>query len=800
MAKSLIIVESPSKAKTINKFLGKNFTVKASVGHLIDLPKSKLGINIEKNFKPEYTIIRGKKKVLDEIIEAARKADRVYLAPDPDREGEAIAWHIAEEISESLGGKKGKAKGKGKGKTKGKGKKSDNGGPPGGQKVFRVLFNEITEKAVKKAIETPSNIDMNRVNAQQARRVLDRLVGYTISPLLWDKVKRGLSAGRVQSVALRIVCEREEEISRFVAEEYWSLTAQLTGQNPPSFSAKLVSVGGKTVEIPNGDTAERLRREIENQPFIIETIEKKERKKNPVPPFTTSKIQQEASRKLRFSPKKTMMLAQQLYEGIELGEAGPVGLITYMRTDSHRVSPEVQQAALEVIAQKYGREYVPDPPNIYKSRKNIQDAHEAIRPTYLENDPEAIKGFLSRDQYVLYKLIWNRFLASQMKPAILEATRVDIRAGEAIFRANGNIVIFPGFTAVYTETREENGHDKASEPKKEAPKSEGEGKEQESDDDESQLPQMNEGDRLTLNRLEPKQHFTQPPPRFTEALLIKELEEKGIGRPSTYAAILSTIQERDYVDKAEGRLKPSELGRTVNTLLVESFPDVVNVEFTAKMEEELDEVEEGEKKWTDTVRDFYTPFEKDLARAQIEMRDVKREETPTDIPCANCGKMMVIKWGRNGRFLACPGYPECKNTSDFVEEGGKIRPIEKKVETAGACEKCGGTMIVKVGRFGRFLACSNYPDCKNTKPISLGVKCPREGCNGEATQKRSKRGRVFYGCTAYPKCDFALWDRPVARECPQCHAPFMIEKVSRLGIKIKCNNQECGFEEESAAA
>jgi DNA topoisomerase-1 len=778
MSKSLIIVESPSKAKTINKYLGKKYVVKASVGHIIDLPKSKLGIDIKKGFKPEYTVIRGKKKILDELIEAASKADKIYLAPDPDREGEAIAWHIAEELS---GGSK-KKTGK---KT---GKKADKKPE---KKIYRVLFNEITEKAVKKAMEEPGEIDLKKVNAQQARRILDRLVGYSISPLLWEKVKRGLSAGRVQSVAVKLICEREIEVGAFVSEEYWSLTAHLSsGHGTSSFISKLISINGEAVSIPNETEAQRLFHLLETRAFMVEKIEKKERRKNPVPPFTTSKLQQECSRKLRFTPKKTMMLAQQLYEGVELGSEGPVGLITYMRTDSNRVSAEAQAEALDHISQKYGREYIPERPNVYKSRKSAQEAHEAIRPASLSYNPEEIKELLSKDQYLLYKIIWNRFLASQMRPALLEATKVDIRAGEALFRANGNVVIFPGFTAVYSEAREEDEE-----------KKEGAAKESEADDEERMLPPLSEGMRLTLVQLEPKQHFTQPPARYNEALLIKELEENGIGRPSTYAAIISTIQDRGYVEKIEGRLRPSELGKIVNSLLVKSFPELMSVEFTAKMEENLDSIEEGEKKWVDTVKEFYSYFEKDLEKAQIEMKDVKREETPTEIVCERCGKNMVIKWGRNGRFLACPGYPECKNTSDFAQASdGKITVLEKKVSTTDeVCEKCGGAMVIKVGKFGRFLACSNYPDCKTTKALSLGVKCPREGCKGNVTQKRSKKGRVFYGCTEYPKCDFAAWDRPVAKICPQCNAPYLIEKVSRAGIKVKCSNKECLYEEEAAA-
>ena len=776
MGKSLVIVESPSKAKTISKYLGRNFVVKASVGHVRDLPKSKLGINLEKDFKPEYTVIRGKKKILDEIIDAAAKADKVYLAPDPDREGEAIAWHIADEITAATGkGKKGK-------------KKAEN-------RIFRVLFNEITEKAIKKAMEEPGEINTNKVHAQQARRILDRIVGYQISPLLWEKVKRGLSAGRVQSVAVRLICEREREIARFVPEEYWSVTARLSRKEPQNrsaegvFTAKLVAVGGEAVNLGNETEAGRIVSELDGASYRVQKVEKKEKKRNPVPPFVTSKMQQDASRKLRFTPKKTMMLAQQLYEGIELGEEGPVGLITYMRTDSTRTSEDAQREVREFIEQKFGREYLPEAPNQYKSKKNAQDAHEAIRPTSMKYQPDEIRNFLSKDQHLLYKLIWNRFLASQMRPEILEVTKVEIQAGRALFRANGNRVIFPGFSAVYSELKEEkpDGGENAS-------------KDAEPDEEENLLPALAEGDPLDLVSLDPKQHFTQPPPRYNEALLIKVLEENGIGRPSTYATIISTIQERKYVEKVDGRLKPSELGVIVNDLLVESFPELVNSEFTARMEEDLDHVEEGEKKWNDTVREFYTYFKKDLKKAESEMRDVKREETPTHIDCEQCGRKMVIKWGRNGRFLACPGYPECKNTHDFVDEGnGSIRVVQKDVSTGETCVNCGKPMIIKVGRFGKFMACSGYPECKTTKPLSIGVKCPREGCPGNVTQRRSKKGRIFYGCSEYPKCDFAVWDRPVPKSCPQCNAPFLVEKVSRAGIRVKCANKDCVYEEEAAA-
>ncbi|MGH7273319.1 MAG: type I DNA topoisomerase [Nitrospiria bacterium] len=769
MSKSLIIVESPSKAKTLKKYLGRNFNVLASVGHIKDLPKSKFGVDLDKNFEPRYIIIRGKKKILDEIKKAAKAADKVYLGPDPDREGEAIAWHIAEELD----GKQ--------------------------DKIYRVLFHEITEGAIKKALAQPGKIDQKKVNAQQARRILDRIVGYKLSPLLWEKVRMGLSAGRVQSVAVRLICEREKEIEAFVSEEYWSITAQLSGAVPPPFEARLHSVAGQPVKISMEAQAHQRVEALEGLTYVVQQIERREKKRNPAPPFTTSQLQQEAARKLRFSPKKTMMLAQQLYEGVEIGKEGPVGLITYLRTDSTRLSPEAQQEAREFIQSQYGQDYLPAHPNIYKNRKGSQDAHEAIRPTSVHRDPEALKPFLHRDHYHLYKLIWNRFLASQMNPAILEVTRVDIAAREYLFRATGTVTKFPGFTTVYVEGQD-NG---TTNP----PKADGSGspvKGQETEDggapmqQEGILPALQEGERLALITLKPKQHFTQPPPRYNEALLIKELEERAIGRPSTYHTITSTIQDRKYVEKVEGRFKPTELGGIVNELLVTHFPDVLNVEFTARMEEELDEIEEGDKRWVDTVRDFYEPFHKRLEKAQHEMRDIKREEIPTEIACDRCGLPMVIRWGRNGRFLACTGYPGCRNTKEFMEdESGDISVVQKETTTSDLCERCGSPMVIKNGRFGRFVACSRYPDCKFTKAVSTGVKCPRPDCGGDLTEKRTKKGKVFFACSRYPQCDFALWDRPLPRPCPECKVPYLVERYDRRSkqTRVQCPEKDCGYKE-----
>ncbi len=758
MKKSLVIVESPSKAKTIHKYLGSKYAVLASIGHVKDLPKNRLGIDMQKGFEPEYVVIKGKKKVLAEIKEAAGKADRTYLATDPDREGEAIAWHIAEELNG--------------------GKKKKRGSPP----IYRVLFNEITERAIRRAMEEPGEINLKKVNAQQARRILDRLVGYMLSPLLWEKVRRGLSAGRVQSVAVRLICEREREIASFVKEEYWSVEAKLEGADPPPFVARVVKREGKEVDLKTAADADAVLKALSREIFVVASVEKKDQKRNPAPPFITSRLQQEAARKLGFTSKKTMMIAQQLYEGVELGDEGPVGLITYMRTDSTRVSSEAQQEALAFIAGRFGAQYRPQEPNIYRSKKGAQEAHEAIRPTSIERDPEKVRRFLTREQNLLYKLIWNRFVASQMTHAQVELTRAEISAGPVTLRASGSIVRFPGFMAVYTEGRDEGTS------------------EEEPDGEGGVLPPLEAGQRLGLLEVIPKQHFTQPRPRYNEALLIRDLEEKGIGRPSTYHTITSTIQERKYVEKREGRFFCTDLGKMVNDLLVAHFPDILDVGFTAQMESELDEIEEGEKEWVETVRDFYHPFSKDLEKAQVEMRDVKREEIPTDIVCEKCGNPMVIRWGRLGRFLACRGYPECRNTKEFVEEDGRVRVVEPEPVADEICEKCGKPMVIKTGRFGRFLACSGYPDCSNTRSVGTGVLCPEEGCGGNLVEKRSRRGKLFFACSNYPRCKFALWDRPISKACPSCGAPFLVEKRSKEGGKILCRKQGCSYQEIEAGS
>jgi DNA topoisomerase-1 len=746
--KSLVIVESPAKAKTIGKYLGKNYTVKASVGHIMDLPKSKLGVDIEKDFAPTLIQIRGKAKVVNELKAAAKKSDRILLATDPDREGEAIAAHVAISLAGSI--------------------KHD--------EVYRVLFNEITKKAILAAIEHPGKVDANKVDAQQARRILDRLVGYQISPLLWKKVRRGLSAGRVQSVALRLICEREEEIKAFVPEEFWSLTALLEGALPPQFEAKLLKKDEEKLRIKTNEETQAILAALQGQSYVVSKIDKKERRRNPVPPFTTSKLQQEAGRKLGYTSKRTMGIAQGLYEGVDIGKEGTVGLITYMRTDSTRVGKEAQDEARELILNKYGKEYVPEKPPVYASAKSAQEAHEAIRPTSVLHEPDAIKQFLQPDQYKLYKLIWNRFVASQMNPAIIDQTSVDVSAGGYTFRATGSIVKFPGFMAVYMEEKSED----------EAPSEE---------NGEALLPPLTEGETLKLVKLDPKQHFTQPPPRFSEALLVKTLEEKGIGRPSTYAAIISTIQERDYVSKVENKFRPSELGVLVNKLLVESFPEVLDVAFTARMEEELDKVEEGLMPWVEVIRDFYAPFSKSLEKAQADMQDFKAEQVPTDIVCEKCGKPMLVKWGRNGQFLACSGYPDCKNTKPFIRnENGEVQEAAEET-TDELCPKCQSPMMIKRGRFGKFLACSKYPDCKYTQGMSTGVLCPEDG--GKLVERRSRFGKMFYSCANYPDCKYAIWNKPIPRPCPQCKAPFLVEKYSKkTGLSIACQNKECGYKEE----
>ncbi len=750
MPKSLVIVESPAKAKTINKFLGRNYVVKASIGHIRDLPKKGLAVDIENDFNPKYTITQS--KVVRELRASAKDADAIYLAADSDREGEAICWHLAHVLKSTK------------------------------KPIHRVTFNEITKKAIQDAVKNPGDINQDLVDAQQARRVLDRLVGYQISPILWRNIKGGLSAGRVQSVAVRLICEREAEIEAFVPQEYWSITAKLKGEETDPFEARLFKIGSKKADIQtygfiiDEEKAIAIVEDAKDKPFIIKDIQRKERKQSPRPPFITSTMQQEAAGKLRFSTKMTMLTAQRLYEGIDIGSEGPVGLITYMRTDSTRVANEALTAVRSYIKETYGKEYIPAKAVQYRSKKGAQEAHEAVRPTAMDRPPEAIKQYLNNKQYKLYELIWKRFVASQMKPAILDVTTVDITAGNYIFRSTGSIVKFPGFMIVYMEEKDEEKDSAASEK-------------------EIILPELKVGELLELLNLAPKQHFTQPPPRYSERSLVKELEERGIGRPSTYASIISTIQDREYVVKEKGSFNPTEIGKMVNQVLVKSFPDILDVQFTANMENKLDDVEEGKTNWVKVLREFYGPFSKALEAAPDAIYNAKKEmEEVSDEVCEKCGKPMIVKWGRYGQFLGCSGYPECRNIKPY--HGDEAPPEDESTDEI--CDKCGKPMVIKASRAGgKFLACTGYPECKNAKSINIGVDCPEPDCGGYIGERRSKRGRIFYGCSRYPDCKFALWNKPVLKKCPQCDMPFLVEKKTKAkGEYLACSKKECGYTEK----
>src|SRR6267378_3465863 len=817
LSKGLVIVESPAKAKTIQKYLGKGFTVEASLGHVKDLPKSTLGVDTDNEFDTEYIVIPGKEKVLIKLKKLAESADHIYLAPDPDREGEAIAAHLADELDRN-GAKKKKKKNKAKGEN--------------GLRIQRVTFNEITQRAVREAFEHPREIDQNLVDAQQARRVLDRLVGYQVSPLLWDKVRRGLSAGRVQTVALRLIVEREREIKAFEKKEYWTIDANLAAAKPPAFDARFLGKGEEKIEVTNGEQAEQIRLALEKADWMVRSADKKERRRNAAPPFTTSKLQQDSARKLRFSVKRTMMIAQRLYEGVELGEEGLVGLITYMRTDSTRVSPDAVQEVREYIGKEYGQPYLPETPNTYKEKKEAQAAHEAIRPTSAMRHPDQIKQYLKEDEFKVYKLIWQRFVASQIMPAVFDQTTVDIDArtknGNEIFwfRVTGSVLKFDGFLRVYEESKE--------------------GKDEEDEELKHKLPALDAGQKLTLKELKPEQHFTEPPPRYNEASLVKELEERGIGRPSTYAAILTTIQERQYAQKLGGRFTPTEIGLVVTDLLVENFPDIFDILYTARLEEDLDQIEEGKEKWTDTLADFYKKFQKDLRYAEKHMENIKRMEKPTDEKCERCGSPLVIKWGKHGsfyacssydkenpdsctftkenpinlpdldsadvqettqeeycencgrimvlkrgrfgQFMACTGYPDCKTTRR-LDQGKKVPdiPIDE------LCPKCGRNMMIRHGRFGEFTACSGYPECKYVKQNFIGVKCPL--CkDGEIVEKKARKGNTFNGCGNYPKCKFTSAHKPIAEKCTSCGSEYLVQKFLKDGPVIACPNKECDYE------
>jgi len=794
MAKSLVVVESPAKAKTIQKILGKGYQVLSSMGHVKDLPKSRLGVDVENGFVPTYVVIKERKKVLGEIVEAARASKAVYLAPDPDREGEAIAWHIADAIRSDNGTKK-----KGKGKKKEKEKEKEKQAPH--PEIRRVLFHEITRKGITQGMADPRPLDRSKFDSQQARRILDRLVGYTLSPLLWSKVRRGLSAGRVQSVAVKIVCVRERGIGSFVPEEYWSLSARLTGSVPPSFLAKLVEAGGEKVRLRTEQETLVLRKAVESGPFVVREIRKKLRRRSAPAPFTTSKLQQEAARALRMPPYKTMMVAQSLYEGIDIPGAGFVGLITYMRTDSVRVADEALGAVRAYIRATHGEAYLPEAPNTYRNRKTSQDAHEAIRPTSMELPPEKLKPILSRDQHRLYGLIWSRFVASQMAPAEFEQTMIDIlcdpSGGSAegyLFRATGSVPRFLGYLEVYQDGSNGNGRQNgsgATEGGASGGKGSGNGDAEEEKGDGNLLPLLAEGERLELNELVGAQHFTQPPPRFSESSLIKELEEQGIGRPSTYAAIVKTIKDRGYVRLEEGKFQPTELGRVVTGLLEESFPKVMDVAFTARMEEELDQIEDGERELSLALEGFYQPFSEELERAKLSMPKVKDELIATGIACSACGGEMVIRFGRAGRFLACRNYPECRNTANFRETAeGKIE-LQADEEAGVACDKCGKPMVVRKWKGARYIACSGYPECRNSRPYAIGVACP-ECREGEIVERASRMGKLFYSCSRFPECRFASWSRLLPETCPVCGYPAMAEKVRKGGrTEIVCARKGC---------
>ena len=749
MDKSLVIVESPSKAKTINKYLGKDYVVKATVGHIKNLPKSQLGVDVDDGYAPTFETIKGKEEVIAALKESAAKVKSVYIATDPDREGEAIASDIAEEIDDV------------------------------NKNIFRVLFHEITESGIKQAMERPARINNKLVTSQRARRVMDRIVGYKVSPFVWKTIYYGLSAGRVQSVALRLICEREEAIKKFVPQEYWSIIGEFKTSASDAFLAKLFRIGDEEPKISDETAARGLVSDISGQHFAIHDVKKKIVKRNPPAPFITSTLQQEAANRLRFSAKRTMTLAQKLYEGQELGDEGSVGLITYMRTDSTRLSDEAVLGVRQYIYENYGGDYLPKDPRLFKKGKASQDAHEAIRPTSIAHTPKKVKKYLDNDLYELYELIWNRFVASQMNPASFEQITVDVKGGEYVFRATGSVPQFRGFLQVYDDLAEQNG-------------------EKDDEDPTSKIPaNLRVGERASLQNVYPNQHFTRPPARYTESTLVKDLEQLGIGRPSTYALIVSTIIDRKYVEAKDRKLYALDLGMEVNRLLVRSFPDIFNVKFTAKMESELDTIAAGKSSYKRVLDDFYHPFSKDLEELQKNTSAIKKSmQEVTDEKCDVCGRAMVIKWGRNGRFMACSGYPQCKNTKPLPEDREKHQHLD-----GIKCDVCGGDMIVRGGKYGTFLGCSNYPKCKNTRPIGMGMKCPK--CKaGDVIERRTKRRRNFYGCSRYPECDFASWDKPVDRPCDTCGNPYMVEKFSqKKGDYLKCPSCKAEvMKEESAVA
>lgn len=745
--RSLVIVESPAKAKTLKKILGPGFFIKASVGHVRDLPAKKLGVDVENDFEPVYEILAAKEDVVKDLREAANKSDLVYLASDPDREGEAIAWHISSLLNKPK------------------------------EKMLRIEFNEITKKAILEAIDHPRQIDIQRVNAQQTRRILDRLVGYKLSPLLWKKVSKGLSAGRVQSVTVRLICEREEEILAFVPVEYWTINANLApkdAKTEATLEANLVKINGEKAEIPDQKTSDALVEILTSNPYEVAALNTRESKRKPMAPFITSTLQRDASTRFGYPVKKTMQVAQQLYEGIDLGSEGPVGLITYMRTDSTRISDEARDAAKEFITTQYGKDYYPAEPNTYekKGKKNVQDAHEAIRPSYIERTPESVRSYLKDDQFKVYTLIWERFMSSQMSPAVIKTKSVEFSCLNLTLRASHSTVVFKGYMAVYaTSAEEEVDPEEASTA--------------------GALPEFNKGDQLVQKKVTSKQHFTEPPPRFNEASLVKTLEELGIGRPSTYAPTIATVQDRGYVLKEEKNLRPTELGKAVNKLLVNHFKDIVDVNFTANLESKLDDIADDTISWRGVIKDFYEPFEATLKKAADEMEKVLVLIEGEN--CPDCGKPMALKTSRWGsQFLGCTGYPECKKTKPL---GKDQKPVPDDKPTDEKCDKCQGDMIMKYGRFGEYLKCSNE-GCGATRAnvVKTGIACPK--CNqGDIVQKKSRRGKIFFGCNRYPDCDQAFWNKPIADKCPQCQS-LLVEKVLKKGTFHACPEKTCGFVKE----
>jgi DNA topoisomerase-1 len=731
MAKRLVIVESPAKAKTVNRYLGPDFLVSASMGHVRDLPKSKLGVDVEHDFEAEYKIIPGREELVSKLKKMAEKSESVYLAADPDREGEAICWHLSVLLKDA------------------------------NERIFRVLLHEITEKGIKEAFQDVGELDLDKIRAQQTRRILDRLVGYRISPLLWKKIGRGLSAGRVQSIALRLICEREKEIRDFVTEEFWTIAAHLEAENPPSFLANLAKIDDKKVKIKDGLGAEAIASEIKKFPFILNNVEFKEKKKAPPPPYITSTLQQDSYRSLRYPVKKTMSVAQRLYEGLEIGDKGLVGLITYMRTDSVRVSEDALRRSREHISTNYAKEYMPLKDRVYKNKKKAQDAHEAIRPTSFDCDPEKVRPYLKDDEFKLYSMIWNRFLASRMSAAVIEETEFDIRAGKYQFKAKGEIVKFDGYLVLYPK------------PKKE----------------ENVLPKAQAGEELKLLNLETKQNFTQPPPRYTEGSLVKELEARGIGRPSTYAPIIATIQGRDYVIKEKGKFIPTELGLYLSEYLVTNFSDLMEFEFTARLEDQLDRISEGELDMLGYLKSYNVLLEKDLDEAMKAEGIKAKGGIPLEDACPDCGKQLVIKEGRFGRFKACSGYPDCQYKQSMTRKEAK--PLDED------CPECDSKLVMRHGKYGAFVACSNYPKCKYVKKETkdTGIACP-EDCGGTLVQKKTRRGKIFYGCSRFPKCKYATWDEPVAQPCPDCAQPFVLRKNLIKGQPyLYCSDEKCSFKQ-----